>query len=430
MSSVQPKQELAVQGASPKDAPTQPVRSFATPLCVIVDADNSFRQFISLILHGLGIETVEVADGTALLAIRLPRPPDAIFLDVSLESEDVIKSLMRLSQREFTGAVQLMSARGAAVLEHVRRVGGEHKLNMLPVLKKPFAGEAIVKIMQDLKLGLSLAAATNANLDEAITKDWLEFWYQPIVDLRKKRLVGAEMYARIRHPEAGVILPGGFLTNTSPTSLFKLSENALTTALNVGSTYSKLGINLPISINIPLDVLEKLPVEKLVLDCHPSGKWAGLVIDIPEEQIVADLGLATGLAKKLARLKISIAVDNFGKAYSALAKLKEFPFTQIKLDRQFVVNCGTDTRNAPLCKSMIALAHNFGQCAVATGIENAGDALALVSMGCDYAQGFLLGQPMPETLFASLVRQRTTKAKEKPVPGAPGRNPAATAKTA
>jgi EAL domain-containing protein (putative c-di-GMP-specific phosphodiesterase class I) len=62
--------------------------------------------------------------------------------------------------------------------------------------------------------------------------------------------------------------------------------------------------------------------------------------------------------------------------------------------------------NAPLCKSVINLAHSFGSVAVAVGIEKASDAVALVSMGCDYGQGFLLGQPMPEDRFASLLRQR------------------------
>ena len=89
-----------------------------------------------------------------------------------------------------------------------------------------------------------------------------------------------------------------------------------------------------------------------------------------------------------------------------MVRLKELPFAELKLDRAFVTDCGTDKVNAPLCKSVIDLAHNFGSLALAIGIEKASDALALVSMGCDYGQGFLLGQPMPEERFISLLRQR------------------------
>ncbi len=99
-------------------------------------------------------------------------------------------------------------------------------------------------------------------------------------------------------------------------------------------------------------------------------------------------------------------------------RLKELPFAELKLDRTFVTDCGTDKVNAPLCKTVIDLAHNFGSVAVAIGIEKASDALALVSMGCDYGQGFLLGQPMPEERFISLLRQRAgcagTKACRRP----------------
>ena len=382
----------------------------SAPLCLVVDEESSIRQFISLILHGLGIDTVELVDGAALRAVRAPRPPDLIFHNVSLDSADAIESLLRLHRHGYEGPVQLMSRRGSAVLEHVKKVGAQHKLNMLPALKKPFGGDAIIKIVQDLKLGLSLAAAASANLDDAITKNWIEFWYQPVIDLRRKRLVGAEIYARIRHPEAGIILPGGFIAGGSPACIHTLSEIAIASALKAGSNYSKLGISLPININVPIEVLEKLQLDRLVLDQYGHAtNWPGLIIDIAEDQIIANLGLAIELAKKLSRINVKIAIDNFGKGYSALAKLNELPFAQIKLDRGFIANCGTDTVNAPLCKSMIDLAHNFGQIAVAMGIENAGDALALVAMGCDYGQGFLLGQPMPEAHFSALLRQRGVK---------------------
>src|SRR4051794_2546900 len=135
------------RSATPAVSPEQPpTKHSGASLCLVVDAENSVRQFISLVLHGLGIETIELADGEALRTVRAPRSPDLIFHEISLESEDAVKSLMRLAKSNYGGHVQLMSNRGAAVLDHVKKIGVEHKLNMLPILKKPFNGEVIAKI--------------------------------------------------------------------------------------------------------------------------------------------------------------------------------------------------------------------------------------------------------------------------------------------
>lgn len=162
-----------------------------------------------------------------------------------------------------------------------------------------------------------------------------------------------------------------------------------------------------LNVNIPVPALVKLPIEDLVRSHHPNpSKWPGLIIDVPEEQIVTDLALAGELSKRLERYNVRLAIDDFGRGYSSLARLGELPFAELKLDRAFVADCGTDKVNAPLCKTVIDLAHNFGRTATAMGIEKAADAVALVSMGCDFGQGFLLGQPMPEERFISLLRQR------------------------
>jgi len=384
-----------------------PLAPGAAPLCYAVDDEPSIRHFLSLILHGSGIDTVEFPDGAAMRAAIETRLPDLVFHNIAIESTDTIDSMMALGARGFTGSVQLMSARGLAVLEHVKTTGVQQKLNMLPVLKKPFETEATVRILQDLKLGLAPATAARIGLDEALDNDWIEFWYQPKIDLRKRRLAGAEAYARARHPQHGVVLPATFMPGAPDASVLKLSELALSSALKAGASFAAIGLNLRLTVNIPVPALVELPVEEIVRAhrINPQ-KWAGLIIDVPEEQIVTDLALAGALTKKLEHINVKLAIDDFGRGYSSLARLGELPFAELKLDRHFVADCGTDRVNAPLCKTVIDLAHNFGRTAVAMGIEKASDAVALVNMGCDFGQGFLLGQPMPEERFISLLRQR------------------------
>ncbi len=136
--------------ASPAESPTQTDSALAdiveapslapstgtAPLCYVVDEDASIRQFLSLVLHGYGIDTVEFADGAALRQSAEKRVPDLIFHDVALESSDAVESMNALGARSFRGPVQLTSNRGGAVLEHVKSIGLARKLNMLPVTQE------------------------------------------------------------------------------------------------------------------------------------------------------------------------------------------------------------------------------------------------------------------------------------------------------
>jgi EAL domain-containing protein (putative c-di-GMP-specific phosphodiesterase class I) len=378
-----------------------------TPLCFVVDGDASIRHFLSLVLHGVGVDTEELAHGNSVEAALDKRKPHLIFLNIALESSEAIETVIALGRRAYTGHVQLMSARGSAVLAHVKSIGEQHRLQMLPILKKPFETTAILKIMQELKLGDPPSVAGRIDLEEALNKNWIEFWYQPKIDLRKKQLAGIEAFARARHPAYGVLLPDAFMPGAREAAITALSELALTQSLNASRNFAKLGVNLRLAVNIPVTALVKLPLIEII-QAHRSNfeKWPGMIIDIPEEQIISDIALASEMSKKLKPLDVQLAVDHFGRGYGSLARLKESPFAELKLDRAFVTDAGTDKVNAPLCKSVIDLAHSFGSVAVAIGIEKASDALALTSMGCDHGQGFLLGQPMPEERFISLLRQR------------------------
>lgn len=406
----------SVSPAAEADAPARG----GVPLCFLVDEEASIRHFLSLVLHGSGIDTVEFPDGASLrAALGNNRLPDLIFHNISLESSDAIESILALGKLDFRGSIQLMSNRGAAVLDHVKNIGIQQKLNMLAVLKKPFETDAVLKILQQLRLGIPSPVAARIELSEALAKNWIEFWYQPKIDLRKKQLVGAEAFARARHPEHGLLLPGAFMTGAKEGDLITLSEMALSNALNAGKNFSKVGINLRIAVNIPMEALAKLPVPDIVRSHHADvEKWPGLVIDVPEDQIINELPAALDLHKKFEPVNVKLAIDDFGKAYTALTKIKEMPFGEVKLDRAFVIDCGTDKINAPLCKTVIDLAHSFGSLAVAIGIEKASDAVAVVSMGCDYGQGFLLGQPMPEERFVSLLRQRAGNGRKASAPEA------------
>jgi EAL domain-containing protein (putative c-di-GMP-specific phosphodiesterase class I)/FixJ family two-component response regulator len=380
------------------------------PLAFIIDEEGSIRQFVSLILQGSGLDTIEFSDGSSFREMHSAGVPDVVFLNVNLDAQDAVQVIETLSGLSFRGAVQLMSSRGSAVLDTVKQAGDQMKLRMLPVLKKPFETSAIQKVMSELKLGHgAVSSDRKVDLAEALKNNWVEFWYQPKIDLRRKQLSGAEAFARVCHPQLGVLTPANFMAGADDASVMALAEAALVSALKSGLNLSRFGVDLRIAINVPVSCLVKLPVGDIVRAHRPQvDDWPGLMIDVTEQQIVTEMPLATELSKKFAEHNVRLALDDFGKAYASLTKLKELPFAEMKLDRSFVVGCGTDKVHAPICKTVIDLAHSFGALAVGIGLEKASDAVALVSMGCDLGQGFLYGQPMPEERFIALLKQRVT----------------------
>ena len=374
------------------------------PICFVVDEDGSIRHFLSLIVHGAGIDTEEFADGKAMAQTIAKRSPDLVFLNIGLESSEAIETILMLAKRGYFGFVQLMSGRGSAVLEHVKSVGLQHKLQMLPVLKKPFETTAIVRIMQELKLGHPVAIAARIGLDEALKNGWVEFWYQPKIDLRKSSSPAPKpspaRAIRIRHPVARRIHAG-----RDRKELIRLSELALVTALKTAPSFAALGINLRFAVNIPVRALVKLSIGAIVARIVRSRQLAG---PRPRRHRGADRRRSRprrGHGQAARACNVQLAIDDFGRAYSSLARLKELPFAELKLDRSFVADCATDPVNAPMCETVIELAQSRLRGRRRRHRDGA-DALALTSMGCDMGQGFLFGQPMPEERFMSLLRQR------------------------
>jgi CheY-like chemotaxis protein len=243
------------------------------PLVIVIDEDNSIRQFISLMLQGRGIDTIEFPDGASFRKARLTRPPALVFLNVNLEVQDTIQLIEALSKLGYEVALQLMSSRGSAVLDTVRQSGEHFNLRMLPVLKKPFETSAIQRILSDLKLGFAPPPAeVKVSLAEALKKNWVEFWYQPKIALRQKQLAGAEAFARVCHPQHGVMLPGSFMPGADDASVLTLAERALVSSLKSGLNLSRFGVNLRIAINMPVSALVKLNVGEIVREHRPRSR--------------------------------------------------------------------------------------------------------------------------------------------------------------
>jgi EAL domain-containing protein (putative c-di-GMP-specific phosphodiesterase class I) len=378
------------------------------PICYVVDEDAQVRRFLSLILLGQGVRTEEFSDTHSFLQAVTHRPADLVFLNVGLDSAEVLQLIETLGKGGYFGFLQLMSTRGSAVLEHVKKIAEQKKLIALPILLKPFKIETVVDIVRSLDLGDAPPVAARFALDEALANNWIEYWYQPKIDLRQKQLIGAEAFVRARHPKFGVVPPAAFLPGAADSDLVALAEHSVTNVLKAGVRFSQLGLNLQLAVNMSMNALVELPIVDIVRSCRSKlDQWPGLIIDINEVQIITQLELATEIAKKLMTANVYLAIDDFGRGLSSLKRVKELPFAELKLGPTFVADCGTDKGRAPICRTVIELAHNFESMAVAVGIEKASDATALVSMGCDYGQGFLLGRPLPEDRFVSLLQLRT-----------------------
>jgi EAL domain-containing protein (putative c-di-GMP-specific phosphodiesterase class I) len=399
----------AVRNLRPADAGTvaAPTLAPSEPVCFVVDAKPGICLLIANVCGDLGIAVHRFDALAAMIEAATRLVPSIIFIEPGIDGRDGEAVIPALAAQGFRCPIQLMSGLNPVLADEARRLGERKGLTMLPVLEKPFRVPAVRAVIEQLGLRRDALANVNVTLGDALRHNWLELWYQPKIDLRARVFAGAEGYVRARHPEHGVVPPGSLFAGASADEMLSLTRHVLATALRDWSMFASVGLPIRFSINVPMVALEKLPLAAIVTQNRPrSTNWPGLVLEINEDEIIQDLALAQKVEKELRPLGVTIAIDDFGRAYSTIAQLKDVPFSELKIDRSFVANCNADRMNAGLCETIIELAHRLGSKAVAEGIETAAELRTLHAMGCDMGQGYLFARPMPRDHFLHLLRER------------------------
>src|SRR5262249_8465504 len=141
-------------------------------------------------------------------------------------------------------------------------------------------------------------------------------------------------------------------------------------------------------------------------DRPKAENWPGLVLEVTEDEIIHDLKVANEVAEQLRGANCSLALDDFGAGYSSLARLRQLPFSELKIDRSYVTNCHTDRISAGLCETICELASRFGLKTVAEGIETWHECHKMQALGCHMGQGYLFAKPMPKASLIGLLRKR------------------------
>jgi EAL domain-containing protein (putative c-di-GMP-specific phosphodiesterase class I) len=244
-------------------------------------------------------------------------------------------------------------------------------------------------------------------LADVLSRGWFEQWYQPKIELKSMRLVGAEALVRARHPQRGILPPALFLPGAGEADMMALTERVLVTALQDWHACAASGMSVKLAVNVPVSALVKLPIADIVREHRPkSERWPGLILEVTEDEIIRDLALAKDVAELLRASQCALALDDFGAGYSSIARLRELPFSELKIDRAYVMNCHDDRFNADLCEVFVELAHRFGLTTVAEGVETIHESHKLQALGADIGQGYLFAKPMPRAQLIGLMRRR------------------------
>ncbi len=248
------------------------------------------------------------------------------------------------------------------------------------------------------------------DLRNALEHDQLELYYQPKIDCRTERVVGAEALVRWHHPERGLILPGEFISVAEECGLINrlgawvLEKACRQTRIWRDSSLSDLRIAVNLSPAQFQDAELVDSVTKIVKETAlPHGT---LELEITESILMNNPEKAVSTLKELKELGVLIAIDDFGTGYSSLNYLKRFPVTSIKIDRSFVNDIHVDVDDKAIVDAVIGLGHSLNLEVVAEGVEEVEQLVYLQEKGCDFIQGFLFSKPLPASTFESWVNER------------------------
>lgn len=237
------------------------------------------------------------------------------------------------------------------------------------------------------------------HIRQALARREFVLHYQPKINMKTGRVIGAEALIRWQHPERGLLLPAAFLPiiENHPISV-ELGEWVVDTALGQMGAWHAAGQDIPVSVNIGAHQLQQDEfVQHLttLLAAHPDVQRWFLELEILETSALEDIAHVSEVMHACHALGVRFALDDFGTGYASLTYLKHLPAELLKIDQSFVLGMIDDADDRAIVEGVIGLVRAFHREVIAEGVETAAHGELLLALGCELAQGYGIARPMP-----------------------------------
>jgi EAL domain-containing protein (putative c-di-GMP-specific phosphodiesterase class I)/ActR/RegA family two-component response regulator len=370
------------------------------PVLHVLDDDAAVRSLIRRVGEGCGFRTEAFADPVDFLTAVAADRPELIILDIVLGETGWTAVLEALSRLRCTAPIIVSSGIDERLLGSAVRIGEKLGLTMVVPLRKPAGpAELSVAISAAGRIGQPICAA---ELDHAIAAGEIVPHYQPKLRIADRKPAGAEALARWEHPARGTLGPAVFLPLAEKSSaIMRLTELMVERAAADCAAWQAAGHDVSVAVNIPARCLAKPGFADRVaaLVAKAGAQPASLMLEITESAARADTPAVTAALAGLSGHGFPLSMDDFGTGCSSLAQLHRLPFQELKIDRSFVSGMLHDREGMVITRTVIGMARRLGLRSVAEGVEDQDVMDALDEMGCDIAQGFAIGRPMPAGQF-------------------------------
>jgi len=386
---------------------------------LIVDDSKSIRIVASHILNDVGFAVIhEAGDGMiALDILKRVGKVDLLLTDLNMPNMDGIELLSELAKisPNYADFIAVMSSVDRDVLDSVQGIADASNLELLAVIPKPLVAQHLIDILdqcdptvlhgtqQRADLGL-----TGDDVRAALAAGQLVPFFQPKVAVVSRHLEGMEALVRWAHPEHGLLAPYHFVAHLEHADLaadffyyFTHEVCRVLRALpNVGTDF-RCSVNLPVPLLTRDDFVEKIQQIPREYGLPNSA----IVLEVTETSLMSNLANSLGTLARLRMKGFDIAMDDYGTGYSSMQQLSRCPFTELKIDREFVHDAVNSQKKLAILTAAVSMCRKLNLTSVAEGVESEADWQQLAALGCDVVQGYYISRPMSEQALMTWIAE-------------------------
>jgi EAL domain-containing protein (putative c-di-GMP-specific phosphodiesterase class I) len=366
-------------------------------LCAIAETHFQKRGSHNVTTAGDGVQALKALD-------EAQDEPSFLLCDLNMPNMDGIEFLRHLERRKFSGAIAILSGEHESVVALAESLAETHKLNVVGKLQKPFKADKLDELIATAQArcaapALETNTVINADdLKKAISTGQIIAFHQPKIDTRTGHFIGTEALARWRHPEWGIVPPSRFITLAEQKGLIEqLTDVMLDAAISDVKHWKAHGLQASCSINLSAIVLTNINLpDEIAARVDAAGlERQQIILEITESSLLEKLAVPMEVLVRLRLKGFDLSVDDFGTGHSNIEMLRDFPFSELKIDQSFVSEMQEDEFAAESVRSSVELGRKLGLRLVAEGVETRAVSDLVKQSGIDQVQGYFFGKPMP-----------------------------------